>query len=314
MQKNRLIAIALGGNAIKSSKEKGTNEEQFHNVNRTTEHLAELIKAGFKLVITHGNGPQVGNILIQNDAGKDLVPALPMDVCGAESQGQIGYMIQQTFINHLAKLHIRKSVATVVTQVLVDKKDQAFVHPTKPVGPFYSQSEGEAMKKRGYTVIEDAGRGYRRVVPSPIPKNIVEIESIRTLINNNTIVVASGGGGIPVVKTKKGYAGVEAVIDKDLAGELLATLVKAKTLLILTDVEKVAINYRKPNQQNLDRMTVKEAIAYAKEGHFAAGSMGPKVNAAINFIKHGGKTAIITHPFSVLEAIKGKTGTVITKK
>ena len=310
---NKLVVIALGGNAIKSAKEKGTNEEQFANVSQTTAHMAKLTAAGYRLVITHGNGPQVGNILIQHDAAKNLVPALPMDVCGAESQGQIGYMIQQTFINHLKKMGIRKSVATVVTQVEVDKNDPAFTHPTKPVGPFYDRATGEQLKKRGYTVIEDSGRGYRRVVPSPLPKAIVEVEAVRTLLKNGVIVVASGGGGIPVIRKNGTYTGVEAVIDKDSAGELLAQEVQADYLVILTDVEKVALHYNKPNQRFIDTMTVGEAEKYYAEGHFAPGSMGPKVRAAIAFMKHGGKKALITHPFKVLEALKGKTGTVITK-
>jgi carbamate kinase len=310
----KLLVIALGGNAIKSAKEKGTNEEQFHNVDNTTAHLAQLLKKGYSLVVTHGNGPQVGNILIQHDAAKLLVPPLPMDVCGAESQGQIGYMIQQTFIHNMRKIGIRKSAATIVTQVEVDKNDPAFSHPSKPVGPFYDKATGELLKKRGYTVIEDSGRGYRRVVASPTPKAIVEIDAIRTLLKSEVIVVACGGGGIPVVLKNGKYTGVEAVIDKDSAGEVLAEEVKADYLIMLTDVEKVALNYNKPNQKFLDTMTVREAEKYYAEGHFAPGSMGPKIRAAIVFIKHGGKKAIITHPFRILEALEGKTGTVIVKK
>ena len=308
-----LLVIALGGNAIKSAKERGTNEEQFGNVRKTTAHLAKLASQGYKLVITHGNGPQVGSLLIQNEAAKNLVPALPMDVCGAETQGQIGYMIQQTLINHFQEMGIEKTVAAIITQVEVDPKDKAFQNPTKPVGPFYNQSGGEELKKKGYTVIEDSGRGYRRVVPSPIPTHIAEIKAIKTLINNDVIVVASGGGGIPVIKKENKYVGVEAVIDKDFAGELLAKEVKADIFIILTDVEKVALNYNKTDQKDLDKMTVDEAQKYFDQGHFAAGSMGPKVKAAIKFIRSGGKRVIITHPFKILEALEGKTGTLIVK-
>ena len=310
---NKLLVVALGGNAIKSAKERGTNEEQFRNVRKTTAHLAKLVKEGYGLVITHGNGPQVGNILIQNEAAKELVPPLPMDVCGAESQGQIGYMIQQTLINHFQKMNVKKSVATVITQVEVSLKDKAFQNPTKPVGPFYDKEDGEKLKEKGYTVIEDSGRGYRRVVPSPIPIHIAEIEAVKTLIANGVIVVASGGGGIPVIKKENQYIGVEAVIDKDFAGELLAQEVKADIFVILTDVEKAALNYNKPSQKDLDRMTVDEAQKYFDQGHFAPGSMGPKVRAAVKFIQQGGEKVIITHPLKILEALKGKTGTLIIK-
>jgi carbamate kinase len=308
---DKILVIALGGNAIKSAKERGTNDEQFSNVRKTTGHLAKLAQQGYKLVITHGNGPQVGNILIQNEAAKNLVPAMPMDVCGAETQGQIGYMIQQTLINHFQKMGLKKTAATVVTQVEVDPKDKAFQNPTKPVGPFYDKKDGEELKKKGYTVVEDSGRGYRRVVPSPIPIHITEIEAIKTLINSGIIVIASGGGGIPVIKKGNQYVGVEAVIDKDFAGELLAEKVKADYFIILTDVERVALNFNKPNQINLDKMTAKEAQKYYDQGHFAPGSMGPKVRAAIKFIKQGGKKVIITHPFKVDEALEEKTGTLI---
>jgi carbamate kinase len=310
---NQLIVIALGGNAIKSAKEKGTSEEQFHNVSETTKHLSKLVKAGYRILVTHGNGPQVGNILIQHDSAKDKVPALPMDVCGAQSQGQIGYMISQTFRNHLHQLNIKKPVATIVTQVEVDKTDPAFEHPTKPVGPFYDENGRKKLEEQGFSVVEDSGRGYRRVVPSPKPKKIVEIDAVKQLLEKNLIVIASGGGGIPVINQKGLLSGVEAVIDKDLAGELLAESVKADKLIILTDVEKVAINFNKPNQKNLGEITVSEAEEYMNEGHFAAGSMGPKVMACIKFVKKTGKEALITSPFKVLEALEGKTGTLISK-
>ncbi|MEA3355170.1 MAG: carbamate kinase [Patescibacteria group bacterium] len=309
------IVIALGGNAIKSAKEEGTNQQQFNNVNQTTKHLAKLIEQGHNLIITHGNGPQVGNLLLQHDIAKQKVPALPMDVCGAQSQGQIGYMMQQTLDNHLKALNIKRIVVTIVTQVEVDPKDQAFKNPTKPVGPFYTQEQAKKIQVNNpeYVIKQDAGRGYRRLVPSPLPINNLEIEAVKTLIKACHIVVCSGGGGVPVIKKNQGYHGVEAVIDKDHAGELLAELVKADIFIILTDVEKVSLHYNQPNQTNLDSITVTEAEKYLKQGHFATGSMKPKVTAAINFIKSGGKQAIITHPFKVLEALDKKTGTIITK-
>ncbi len=308
----KTIVIALGGNAIKSAKQKGTNQEQFDNVNQTTKHLANLIKQGYNLIIAHGNGPQVGNLLLQHDAAKDKVPPLPMDVCGAQSQGQIGYMIQQTLLNHFTDLKLNKSVATIVTQVEVSSRDIAFKNPTKPVGPFYPKFEAQKLKAEGFVVKEDAGRGYRRVVPSPLPINIVEIKAIKKLIKAGMTVVASGGGGIPVVKKTGALKGIEAVIDKDFASELLAELVKADYFIILTDVEKVSLNFNKPNQTDLDKISVQQAQKYIKQGHFAPGSMEPKIKAAIKFIKAGGKKTIITHPFKIIEALKGKTGTFIT--
>ena len=311
----KTLVIALGGNAIKSAKEKGTNQEQFNNVNQTTRHLAQLVKEGYNLVITHGNGPQVGNLLLQHDTAKDKVPALPMDVCGAQSQGQIGYMIQQTLINHFQTLGIKKPVVTIVTQVEVDINDPAFKNPTKPVGPFYTKKQADQIKADNpdFVIKEDAGRGYRRVVPSPLPINNLEIESVKTLISAGSVVITSGGGGIPVIKEGNQYQGVEAVIDKDFAGELLAELVEAHYFVILTDVEKVAINFNQPNQKELDKMTIAEAEKYLEEGHFAPGSMEPKVRAAVKFIRSGGQKAIITRPFRILEALRGKTGTFISK-
>lgn len=310
----KTVVVALGGNAIKSAKEKGTYEEQKANVERTMVHVGELALSGWRLVITHGNGPQVGSLLIQQEAGKDKVPAFPMHMCGALSQGQIGYLIQQALMNKYRRMKKNISVATVVTQVIVDKNDSAFTHPTKPVGPFYFKKEEiTAMKKQGFTVVEDSGRGYRRVVPSPIPIKIAEIEAIKKMVRDGIIVIASGGGGIPVIEKNSELVGVDAVIDKDRAGQVLATALKANFLFILTDVEKVSLFYRSENQINLDKMTIKEAEKYLKEGHFAAGSMGPKVQASVAFIKNGGKKAIITHPFKVMEALAGKTGTVISK-
>ncbi|HPD07332.1 MAG TPA: carbamate kinase [Candidatus Bipolaricaulis sp.] len=312
----KTVVVALGGNAILQPGQKGTFEEQYGNVHRTVEQLAAMVLSGkWRLVITHGNGPQVGNILLQQDAAKAVVPPMPMDVCGAESQGFIGYMIQQAFHNVLA--HAGRGdipVATIVTQVLVDKADPAFENPTKPVGPFYSAEEAKRLQaEKGWHVVEDAGRGWRRVVPSPDPKEIVEREAIRLLVENRAIVVASGGGGIPVIKEDGTYRGVEAVIDKDLAGERLAEDVGAAVFLILTDVDRVRLNYKKPGEKVLDRMTVAEAKGYAQQGHFAKGSMEPKVKACVRFIEAGGERAVISSLAQAVEAGEGRAGTQVVR-
>lgn len=312
----KTVVVALGGNAILQPGQKGTFEEQYGNVHRTVEQLAAMVLSGkWRLVITHGNGPQVGNILLQQDAAKAVVPPMPMDVCGAESQGFIGYMIQQAFHNVLA--HAGRGdipVATIVTQVLVDKADPAFENPTKPVGPFYSAEEAKRLQaEKGWHVVEDAGRGWRRVVPSPDPKEIVEREAIRLLVENRAIVVASGGGGIPVIKEDGTYRGVEAVIDKDLAGERLAEDVGAAVFLILTDVDRVRLNYKRPGEKVLDRLTVAEAKGYAQQGHFAKGSMEPKVKACVRFIEAGGERAVIASLAQAVEAAEGRAGTQVVR-
>lgn len=310
----KTVVVALGGNAILQRGEQGIFEEQLENVYHTAEQLAEMVLSGeWRIVITHGNGPQVGNILLQQEAAKGVVPPMPMDVCGAESQGLIGYMIQQALHNILeVKGRGDIPIVTVVTQVLVEKSDPAFRNPTKPVGPFYSEAEAHRLQgKKGWHVVEDAGRGWRRVVPSPDPKAILERDSIRILVKNRAIVVASGGGGIPVIKEDGKLQGVEAVIDKDLAGERLAQDVDADVFLILTDVDKVRINYGKPNEQPLDRMTAEEAKRYLAEGHFAKGSMEPKVRAAVRFVEAGGERAVIAALNQARAALEGKAGTQI---
>jgi carbamate kinase len=313
------VVVALGGNAILQRGQKGTYQEQLANVMKTSEQIAGMILSGkYQVVITHGNGPQVGAILLQNDAGESKfgVPAMPMDVCGAESQGLIGYMIQQC----LREIFVKNGrpdipVATIVTQVLVDKNDPAFKNPSKPVGPFYTEEEAKRLaKEKNWVVINDAGRGWRRVVPSPDPIAIIEKEPIIQLIEAHTVPIASGGGGIPVIEEDGKLIGVEAVIDKDLAGERLAEAVDADILLILTDVNGVAINYGKPNEKWLRRMTVEEAKKYMHEGHFAKGSMGPKVQAAIRFIEWGGERAVIASLDRAVDAIEGKTGTEIARE
>ncbi|RLE39834.1 carbamate kinase [Candidatus Acetothermia bacterium] len=312
----KVTVIALGGNAILQPGQKGTFEEQMANVETTCRQLTQMVLSGkYKLVITHGNGPQVGNILLQNETAKDVAAPMPLYVCGAESQGLIGYMIQQSLHNLLQEVGKGDiPVATVVTQVVVDENDPAFQNPSKPVGPFYSEEEAKRLaEEKGYVVKEDAGRGWRRVVPSPDPIEIFEKEAIRQLIAARSIVIASGGGGIPVVKKDGKLAGVDAVIDKDLAGERLAVDVEAKIFLILTDVDEVKLNYKTPQERGISHMTVEEAKRYREEGHFAKGSMEPKVRAAIRFIEAGGERAIITSLGKAMEALEGKAGTTITK-
>ena len=310
----KTVVVALGGNAILQRGQKGTFEEQLKNVYHTAQQLAEMVLSGeWRIVITHGNGPQVGNILLQQDAAKGAVPPMPMDACGAQSQGLIGYMIQQSLKNILAERGRGDiPIATVVTQVLVDKDDPAFRSPTKPVGPFYSEEEAKRLRvEKGWHVVEDAGRGWRRVVPSPDPKAIVERDAIRILVENRAIVIASGGGGIPVIEEDGGLKGVEAVIDKDLAGERLAEDVKADVFLILTDVDRVKLNYGKPDERPIERMTVEEAKRYMAEGHFAKGSMEPKVRAAVRFVEAGGERAVIASLDQARAALAGQAGTQV---
>jgi len=312
----QLVVVALGGNAILRPGQRGTFEEQMANVHVTCEQLARMVESGkYKIVVTHGNGPQVGNILLQNEAGKDVAAPMPLFVCGAESQGLIGLMIQQNLGNLLAARGRGDiPIATVVTQVVVDQDDPAFANPTKPVGPFYSEEDAKGLEaEKGYDVREDAGRGWRRVVPSPDPIEIFEKDAIRQLVDARSIVVASGGGGIPVVREDGGLKGVDAVIDKDLAGERLAADVGASIFMVLTDVDSVRLHYKTPEERALSKMTIDEAKRYHVEGHFAKGSMEPKVRAAIRFIEAGGKRAVITSLDKAFDALEGNAGTTITK-
>ena len=308
------IVIALGGNALQTKNSAPTAEAQLEVVKQTCEYVAELSASGYELAIVHGNGPQVGRIVLASETAKDVVPVMPFDVCGAMSQGYIGYHIQQALRFALAKRNVNIPVVTLLTQVVVDPADPAFQKPTKPIGAFYSKEEAEELAvTKGYTMKEDAGRGYRRVVASPIPKKIVEIGEVKKLAKD-TIVVTCGGGGIPVIENEDGtLEGVAAVIDKDYAAELLAEQIGADALVILTEVEKVAINWGKPDQANLDHMTLAEAQKYVDEGHFAPGSMLPKVLAAMKFVTaNPGKKAIITSLNKAIDALEGKTGTVVT--
>jgi carbamate kinase len=307
------ILVALGGNAILKRGSKGTAQEQFENVRVACGHLARIIRQGHRLVITHGNGPQVGDILLKDEMAKDTLPPMPLDVCGAESQGMIGYMIQQSLRNELSDAGLARLVATVLTETVVDPDDPAFQQPTKPVGPFYTESESAQLtEKRGWHMVNDSGRGYRRVVPSPIPLSIVQGEVIRQLMEIGTIVVAAGGGGVPVT-SGAGSHGVEAVIDKDLGAALLANIVNADVLMILTDVQNVYLDYNKPGQRPVDKMSVRECKEYLEQGQFPAGSMGPKIESAVKFLESGGERAIITSLEMAEDALAGKAGTSISR-
>lgn len=308
------LVIALGGNALQSGKGEATAEAQLAVVRRTCEHIAQISEQGYEIAVVHGNGPQVGRIVMASEAAKDVTPAMPFDVCGAMSQGYIGYHIQQCLKYALNKTNRNIPVVTVATQMIVEENDPAFKNPTKPIGPFYSEAEAKTLEaEKGYTMKEDAGRGYRRVVASPLPRKIVEIDAVKELWDH-AIVITCGGGGIPVVERPDGsLEGTAAVIDKDFAAELLAEQVNADVLMILTEVEKVAINFNKPNQQNLENISLAEAAQYMEEGHFAAGSMLPKVEAAMKFVRaFPQKKAIITSLDKAVEALEGKTGTVLT--
>jgi len=309
----KTVVVALGGNAILKPGQKGTYAEQMENVDEAAKNIVKLVKEGYEVVIAHGNGPQVGNILLQNAAARDQVPPQPLFVCGAESQGQIGYMIQQNIMNELKREGISKPVVTLLTQVVVDPADPAFKNPTKPVGAFYSEDEAKAGMAAGENWVEDSGRGWRKVVPSPKPIDVVELEEVKDLIENGCIVISVGGGGIPVMRDEKGIlSGVEAVIDKDLASSLLARELNADILTIATDVDNVAINFGKPDQVNLERVTVAEAKEYDAQGQFGKGSMGPKVAAIIEFVEGGGE-GIITSLANLRDAVVEGKGTRIVK-
>ena len=309
----KLIVIALGGNALLQRGQKGSFEEQYQNVKTTATRVADLIERGHKIVMTHGNGPQVGATLLRHEAAKNIVPPFPLDACGAETQGFIGYMIQQAVRNELKSRGLDKFVVTIITRVIVDKHDSAFQNPTKPIGPFYSKEEADKVReqKPDLVIKEDAGRGYRRVVPSPDPKIIAERLAIRALVDAGFVVVACGGGGIPIIEERGHAVGVEAVIDKDLAAQRLATLIGANTLVILTDVEGAYINYGKPNQELIREITSGKLRNYSREGQFKEGSMAPKVEAAIRFVESGGERAIIAALGNLIEALDDKSGTQI---
>jgi carbamate kinase len=309
----RSAVITLGGNSILPARGTGTFEEQLAITRATMEPIARLVKDGVTVVLSHGNGPIVGNILIRNEAVRDQIPPMPLDVCGADSQGGIGYMMQQALQNELSRIGHPRTVATVVTQVIVDERDPAFRRPTKPIGPFYTQDRARTLaKEKGWTVVEDAGRGYRRVVPSPRPLEIVEIEAIRGLVRDGTVVIAAGGGGIPVSRQWDGSLhGVEAVIDKDLASALLGKALGAEALVMVTGVDRVSVNFGKPDQEDIRSATASELERLQERGHFPPGSMGPKIQAAIEFIRSGGRSVSITSPSKIREGLEGRAGTTI---
>ena len=314
----KVAVVALGGNSLIKDKQHQTVEDQYQAAKATTFHIADMIEAGWDVAIGHGNGPQVGFILRRSEIAAKVegMHEVPLDVCGADSQGAIGYALQQTLQNWLFQRNIKKNVATVVTQVLVDRNDPAFKNPTKPIGGFMDEAEAKRRAaEMAWSVVEDSGRGWRRVVASPLPKEVVELDSVKALIDAGVVVITVGGGGIPVIDPGDGqYEGTAAVIDKDYASSLLAQSIHADLLLISTAVEKVALNFGKPDQQWLDQITLSEAKKYLAEGkHFAKGSMAPKIQAIIWYLEAGGKHAIITNPENIGRALRGETGTHIVR-
>jgi carbamate kinase len=311
----KLAVVAIGGNSLIKDEKHKSVEDQYQAAKETTCHIADMIEQGWDVAIGHGNGPQVGFILRRSEIAAKVegMHEVPLDVCGADSQGAIGYALQQTLQNELFKRGIKKNVATVVTQVLVDKDDKAFQNPTKPIGSFMDEPEAKRREKElQWSVVEDAGRGWRRVVASPLPKEVVELESVKTLLNSGVVVITVGGGGIPVIDRDGAYIGTAAVIDKDYASSLLAREINADLFVISTAVEKVALNFGKPDQKWIDQMTLAEAKKFLAEGaHFAKGSMAPKIQAIIWYLEAGGKKALITNPENIGRALKGETGTWI---
>jgi carbamate kinase len=310
----RCLLLALGGNAIIPPKGDGTIQEQIAITETTMVQVAEALDPSTRLVITHGNGPVVGNIVLRNEAARDTIAPMPLDICDADSQGGLGYMIQQVLQNALRQAGKEREVATVITRVRVDESDPAFARPTKPIGPFYRLEAADRLRaRRGWQMVEDSGRGYRRVVPSPMPIEIIEAAAIRSLVEAGVVVIAAGGGGIPVVRDRGGILkGVEAVVDKDRSATLLARAVSADVLVTITAVDRVAIGYKTPEQKDLESLTIAEARQYLRAGEFPAGSMGPKIEAAIAFLESGGREVLVTSPKVLGLALEGRHGTRIT--
>jgi carbamate kinase len=307
-----IAVVAIGGNSLVKPGERGTLEEQRANLTATCEGIAAVMAAGYRVVVTHGNGPQVGDALLRSELAAAQVPPLTLDACVAETQATIGYLLQQILQETLQRHGLRRPVVTMVTQVLVSRRDSAFRNPTKPVGPFYSQEEAERRRAaQAWTMVEDAGRGYRRVVPSPEPKSIMELAAIQGALASDALVIACGGGGIPVIFKRERLVGIDAVIDKDRASSLLAWELEAELFLISTGVEQVALNFGTPQERAVANLTVAEARRYLREGQFAAGSMGPKIEAALAYLERGGRLAIITSPERIPEALQGMAGTRI---
>jgi carbamate kinase len=315
MNERKLAVVAVGGNSLIIDKDHKSIPDQYEAACRTTAHVVNMIEEGWQVVLTHGNGPQVGFVLRRSELAMHEVPVVPMDYAGADIMGAVGYMFQKAFDNEFRHRGITMPAVTVVTQVVVDHEDPAFANPTKPIGSHMEEARArEIAAAQGWEIREDAGRGWRRVVPSPIPREIVELDAIRTLLGHGYVVVACGGGGIPVVRESSGdIVGVEAVIDKDLASSLLARKLGADALIVSTGVEKVAINFNKPDQKWLDRLTLSEAKRFLDEGHFLAGSMGPKIKAMIEFLENGGEHGIITSPQNLGRAVRGEAGTHLTR-
>jgi carbamate kinase len=313
--RSHLAVLAMGGNSLIRDKNHIALSFQYERVQETVKYIAELIAHGIHLVITHGNGPQVGFIYRRGELARSELPLIPLDICGADTQGAIGYMIEKALLNEFKRRGIDKKVTAVVTQTIVDREDRSFKHPTKPIGSFMSEEEALAHKKElGWDVAEDAGRGYRRVVPSPIPKKIIELDVIKLLVKSGYVVIAAGGGGVPVILNEQGeIEGVEAVIDKDLGSSVMASGLGADTLVISTAVDAVYLNFGKEDQRPLSHVSLPEIKRYLEEGHFKPGSMKPKIEAIINFLENGGEKAIITSPENLLRAFKGEAGTTITK-
>lgn len=312
---SRRIVVALGGNAIIPVGQEGTYEQQAAITRTTMKQVARLAADGNRVVLTHGNGPVVGNIVLRNDAGMAVhgIPPMPMFVCGADSQGGLGFMLQQALQNALSEIGLDTPVATVVTQVLVDRGDPAFTEPVKPIGPFYDEEQARLLRdENGWTIVRDAGRGWRRVVPSPAPREVIEWEAIRTLVEAGVLTIAAGGGGVPVVRGDGGFLeGVDAVIDKDRASALLGRLIGAEVLIIATQVDKVCVRFGQPDQEEIDLLTMDQAKRLLAAGEFPPGSMGPKIEAAISFLAGGGQAVVITSPDHILTALAGEQGTTI---
>lgn len=313
MSGRKLAVVAFGGNALLRPEDRGTQEEQIARAKQAARWLAEIVRHGYRLIVVHGNGPQVGNILIQAEEASTKIPPQTLDVCGAQTQGSIGFLLQQAIRNRLESIGIGGEVATVLTEVEVDLNDPAFKRPTKPIGPFFTRYRAEALERDlGWTMREDSGRGWRHVVPSPKPLRILNLETIRHMLDTATVVIAAGGGGIPVVKGRDGqWRGVEAVIDKDYASAKLAADLDADLFIMLTGVSKIAIDFGKPGQQNLARMTVAEAEKHLADGQFPPGSMGPKVESAVQFVRAARKQVLVTDVEVLREALEGSDGTLI---
>jgi len=313
--KSHLTVLAIGGNSLIKDKTHIALSSQYEAIRETANYIVDLVTEGLSLVITHGNGPQVGFIYRRGELARRELPLIPLDICGADTQGAIGYMIEKALLNDFRKRGIDKKVAVVVTQTIVDRDDKSFKQPTKPIGSFMSEEEALINKKEsGWQIMEDAGRGFRRVVPSPIPREIIELDVIRLLVQRGYIVIAAGGGGIPVIRNEQGeLEGVEAVIDKDLGSSLLARNLGADTFIISTAIDAVYLNFGERTQKPLRRVSLPEVKRFLDEGHFKPGSMRPKIEAVIEFLEAGGMKAIITSPENLLKAVKGEAGTTITK-